>query len=59
MGLDGKLDSIERLLKEQNIASSQRRKAFASGQGPIESDIKISAGIDAKVRERLDVFEPS
>lgn len=56
-GLDSKLDSIERLLKDQNIASSESRKALYDRVGAIETDIKISAGIDAQVRERLDAFD--
>lgn len=56
-GLDDKLDSIERLLKEQNVASSESRKALYDRVGAIEMDIKISAGIDAQVRERLDSFD--
>ncbi|WMT90180.1 hypothetical protein [Pelagibacterium sp. H642] len=56
-GLDDKLDSIERLLKEQNVASSESRKALYERVGAIETDIKISAGIDAQVRARLDSFD--
>lgn len=56
-GLDDKLDSIERLLKDQNVASSESRKQLYERVGAIETDIKISAGIDAQVRERLDSFD--
>lgn len=56
-GVDQKLESIERLLKEQNVASSESRKALYERVGAIETDIKISAGIDAQVRERLDSFD--
>ncbi|WMT90970.1 hypothetical protein [Pelagibacterium sp. H642] len=56
-GLDDKLDSIERLLKEQNVASSESRRALYERVGAIETDIKISAGIDAQVRERLNSFD--
>tara|TARA_R100000365_G_C2747452_1_gene77372 strand:- start:2065 stop:2454 length:390 start_codon:yes stop_codon:yes gene_type:complete len=56
-GVESKLDSIERLIREQNVASSESRKALYERVGAIESDIKISAGIDAQVRERLDGFD--
>lgn len=56
-GVDQKLESIERLLREQNVASSESRKQLYERVGAIETDIKISAGIDAQVRERLDSFD--
>ena len=56
-GVESKLDSIERLLKEQNVASSESRKQLYDRVGHIETDIKISARIDAQVRERLDAFD--
>jgi len=56
-GLDDKLDSIERLLKDQNIASSESRKALYERVGKIETDIGISAKVDAQVRDRLDAFD--
>jgi hypothetical protein len=56
-GLDDKLDSIERLLKEQNVASSESRKALYERVGKIETDIGISAKVDAQVRDRLDAFD--
>lgn len=56
-GLDDKLDSIKQLLREQEVAASESRKALYERVGEIETDIKISAEIDAQVRERLDAFE--
>jgi len=56
-GVDDKLDSIERLLKEQNAASSESRKALYARVQSIEADNKISAKIDAQVRERLDALD--
>ncbi len=56
-GLDDKLDSIERLLKDQNVASSESRKALYERVGKIETDIGISAKVDAQVRDRLDAFD--
>lgn len=56
-GVDDKLDSIERLLKEQNEASSKNRKALYERVGKIETDIKISAKVDSQVRDRLDAFD--
>lgn len=56
-GVDQKLEAIERLLREQNIASSESRKQLYERVGAIETDIKISAGIDAQVRQRLDAFD--
>jgi len=49
-GLDDKLDS------KQNVASSESCKALYERVGAIETDIRISASIDAQVRERLDAF---
>ncbi|RDE08445.1 hypothetical protein [Pelagibacterium lacus] len=56
-GIDDQLAAIHQLLKEQNVASSESRKALYERVGAIETDIKISAGIDAQVRERLDAFD--
>lgn len=56
-GIEGNLAAIERLLKEQNVASSESRRQLYDRVGAIETDIKISAGIDAQVRERLDSFD--
>src|SRR5690554_455562 len=56
-GLDEKLGAIAQLLKEQNEASSVSRKALYERVGAIETDIKISANLDAQVRERLDSFD--
>jgi hypothetical protein len=56
-GIEANLLAIERLLKEQNVASSESRKALYERVGAIETDVKISAGIDAQVRERLDGFD--
>lgn len=56
-GVDDKLDSIERLLKEQNVASNDSRKALYERVGKIETDIGISAKVDAQVRDRLDAFD--
>src|SRR5690606_37655116 len=48
---------IERLLKDQNVASSESRKALYERVGKIETDIGISAKVDAQVRDRLDAFD--
>lgn len=56
-GIETNLLAIERLIREQNVASSESRKALYERVGAIETDIRISAGIDAQVRERLDSFE--
>lgn len=56
-GIEANLLAIERLIREQNVASSESRKALYERVGAIETDVKISAGIDAQVRERLDGFD--
>ena len=56
-GVDDKLDSIERLLRAQNEESSESRKALYERVQSIETDNKISAKIDAQVRERLDALD--
>ena len=56
-GMDDKLDAIQQLLKEQNASSSKSRSVLYERVGAIETDIKISANVDAQVRERLDTLD--
>jgi hypothetical protein len=55
--LEGKVDALIKAVEEQGRQSSASRKALYERVGAIESDIKISAGIDVQVRQRLDAFE--
>ena len=55
--IEGKLDALIKAVEEQGKQSHDSRKALYDRVGAMETDIKISAGIDAQVRERLDSFE--
>lgn len=55
--LEGKMDRLLAAFEQEREASHESRKALYERVGTIETDIKISAKVDAQVRDRLDAFD--
>lgn len=55
--VEGKLDALISTIEKQGEQARESRRELYTRIGSIETDIKIGAGVDAQVRDRLDKFE--